>query len=92
MIVSFKHKGLKRLCWNGDKSAIRPDLLSRVESILFAIDNAREIAELNAPGFRLHPLTGDLKGYWSVWVRANWRVIFRFAAGEAYDVELIDYH
>jgi len=92
MIVSFKHKGLKRLYRNGDKAGIRPDLLSRVEGILFAIDNAREITELKAPGFRLHPLTGDLKGYWSVWVRANWRIIFRFEAGEAYEVELIDYH
>ena len=47
---------------------------------------------MNLPGFRLHRLKGDLKGFWSVIVRANWRVIFRFEEGDAYDVDLIDYH
>lgn len=44
------------------------------------------------PGFRLHPLKGDLAGFWAVTVRANWRVIFRFDAGHAHDVDLVDYH
>ena len=47
---------------------------------------------MNLPGFKLHRLKGDLKGFWSVTVRANWRVIFRFEEGDAYDVDLIDYH
>jgi toxin HigB-1 len=47
---------------------------------------------MNLPGFRLHRLKGDLKDFWSVTVRANWRVIFRFEQGDAYDVDLIDYH
>ncbi|MGA7217745.1 MAG: type II toxin-antitoxin system RelE/ParE family toxin [Candidatus Sulfotelmatobacter sp.] len=48
--------------------------------------------ELNLPGYRLHPLKGDLKGFWSVTVRANWRIIFRFEGVNAFDVELTDYH
>ena len=44
------------------------------------------------PGFRLHPLRGDLAGYWSITVRANWRIIFRFEQGDATDVDLVDYH
>jgi len=44
------------------------------------------------PVYRLHPLKGDLKGFWSVTVRANWRIIFRFEGTDAFDVELIDYH
>jgi len=47
---------------------------------------------MNLPTFRLHPLTGDLKGFWSVTVRANWRLVFRFDDGNAFDVDLIDYH
>ena len=44
------------------------------------------------PGFELHPLKGNLKEFWSVTVRANWRIIFRFEDGEVYDVDLLDYH
>jgi len=47
---------------------------------------------MDLPGFRLHPLKGELKGLWAVTVRANWRVVFRFAEGEALDVDYIDYH
>ena len=47
---------------------------------------------LRIPAFRLHALKGDMKGYWAVTVRANWRIIFRFEDGHAYEVELIDYH
>lgn len=42
--------------------------------------------------FHLHSLKGDMKGLWSVTVRANWRIVFSFADGDAADVELIDYH
>ena len=44
------------------------------------------------PGWRLHPLKGDLKGLWSVTITGNWRVIFRFEDGDAFDVDLVDYH
>jgi len=47
---------------------------------------------MNQPLFKLHPLKGDLKGFWAVTVRANWRIIFRFDGGRARDVDFIDYH
>jgi proteic killer suppression protein len=47
---------------------------------------------MDLPGFGLHPLKGDLKNFWSVTVRANWRIIFRFEDGEVHDVDLLDYH
>jgi proteic killer suppression protein len=47
---------------------------------------------MDLPGFRLHPLKGEWKGYWAVTVRANWRVIFRFADGDALDLDYLDYH
>ncbi len=91
MIRSFKHRGLKRLFERDDRSGIRPDLVDTVQEVLTVLDDAATPRELDLPGYRLHPLKGDLKGLWSVTVRANWRMIFRFEGTDASDVELIDY-
>jgi toxin HigB-1 len=92
MIRSFKHRGLKRLYERDDRSGINPDLLETVERILTLLDNATTPKALDLPRYRLHQLRGDLKGVWSVTVRANWRIVFRFEGTDAFDVELIDYH
>jgi toxin HigB-1 len=92
MIVGFRHKGLKRLFEQDDASGIRPDLRDKVRAILAQLDEAQTIDDMRMTSFHLHPLKGDLKGLWSVTVRANWRVVFRFADGDADAVELIDYH
>ncbi|MSO19001.1 MAG: peptidase [Acidobacteria bacterium] len=92
MIRSFKHRGLKWLHERDDRSGIRPDLLEDIEDILGRLEQAATPQALNLPGYHLHPLKGDLKGFWSVTVRANWRIIFRFDGEDAWDVELIDYH
>ena len=92
MVRSFQHRGLKRLFERDDRSGIRPDLVDTVQEILTVLDDAVTPQELNLPGYRLHPLKGELKGFWSVTVRANWRIIFRFEGTDALDVELIDYH
>lgn len=92
MIRSFKHRGLKRLFENGDRSGIGAELIQRVENILATLDAADSPRALDLPGYRLHKLKGAYQGYWAVTVRANWRVIFSFEDGDAFDVELIDYH
>ena len=92
MIDSFKHRGLKRLYELGDESRINPQHLAKIRDILSVLDVAKEIEAMNLATFRLHPLTGNLDGFWSITVRANWRVIFRFDNGKASDVDLIDYH
>ena len=92
MIKSFRHRGLKRLFEREDRSLIRPDLIDTIENILFVLDEALNVQDLAIPRYRLHPLKGRLKGYWSVTVKANWRIIFRFEEGHAYRVQLIDYH
>ncbi len=92
VIASFAHRGLKRLHERDDASGIGPDLLDKVRTILAQLDDARIIEDMRAPGFRLHALKGDRKGYWSVTVNANRRIIFRFTDGDASDVELLDYH
>ena len=92
VVHSFRHRGLKRLYERGDASGIRPDLLNKVVTILARLDAAQSVDGLRVPAFRLHALKGDLKGYWAVTVKANWRIIFRFEGGHAHDAELIDYH
>lgn len=62
--------------------------VSKLRHILAALDAAASPAELNHPGYKLHPLKGTLKGHWSVWVNGNWRVTFRSVG---VDVELVDY-
>ena len=92
MISSFKHRGLKRFYEDADPRNIRPDLVDDVQEILTILDDATSALDLHLPGYRLHKLKGDLAEYWSVTVRANWRIIFRFEGTNAFDVELIDYH
>jgi len=92
MIVSFRHRGLRRLFEEGDRRRLRPDLVGKIERILARLEEATEIGNMGLPGFRLHPLKGDLAGFWSVTVSGNWRIIFRFHDGRASDVDLIDYH
>ena len=72
MIRSFKHRGLKRLYERDDRSGIRPDLLEMVDRILTVLDSAVAPQALDVPRYRLHPLKGDMKGFWSVTVGANW--------------------
>jgi proteic killer suppression protein len=92
MILSLKHKGLRRLFERTDRGQISAEIIHRVENILSALDAAVTPRALDLPGYRLHQLKGDRKGFWAVTVRANWRIIFRFENGDAFDAELIDYH
>ena len=64
----------------------------RIRLILSALHAAQEIEAMDIPTFRLHPLKGKLQGFFSVTVRANWRIIFRFEGGEAFDIDFVDYH
>jgi toxin HigB-1 len=92
VIRSFRHRGLKRFYESGDPSRISAALRSKIQRVLSALDAARSPQALDIPGYRLHPLKGDLEGFWSVTVSGNWRVIFRFEDGDAFDVDLLDYH
>ena len=92
MIKAFAHKGLKRLHEDDDGRKLPADMLERIAIILAALDEARDIEDMNRPSFRLHKLKGDWKGFWAVTVRANWRIVFRFEDGKASDVDFVDYH
>jgi len=92
MIESFKHKGLRSLFEQDDGRSVRAGQADRLRLTLSALDQAGEVQDMNQPAFRLHPLKAARKGVWAVTVRANWRVTFRFERGDAYDVDLEDYH
>lgn len=65
---------------------------AKLRDILEALDTALTIEDMDLPSLRLHALKGELKGLWAVTVRANWRVIFRFVAPDALDIDYVDYH
>jgi toxin HigB-1 len=92
MIGSFRHKGSRQLYEDNLAKGVHPDHVRELRQILLVLQAAQRIEALKLPTFRLHPLTGDLEGFWSITVRANWRVIFRFEDGKALDIDLVDYH
>ena len=92
MIRSFRHRGLRRLYERDDPSRIGADQLDRTTLALADLDAASKPSELDLPGYRLHPLTGERKGLWSTSISGNWRITFRFEDGDVYDIDLVDYH
>lgn len=92
MIRSFRHRGLKRLYERDDPRRVNPEHVEKLQNILARLDAAAEPGDLDLPGLRLHPLTGDRAGTWAVTVRANWRVTFRFEGNDVIDVNYEDYH
>jgi len=92
MIRSIRHKGLKRLHEDDDPRGVLAEHAEKLRDILARLDAARKVEDMDLPGFRLHALKGDRRGFWAVTVRANWRVVFRFADHDALDVNYLDYH
>ncbi len=92
MIRSLRHRGLRLLYQHGDDSRLHAAHRSKIARILGYLNVARAPRDMDYPGLRLHPLTGDLAGFWSVTVSANWRIIFRFDGIDVVDVDLVDYH
>ncbi len=92
MIKSFVHKGLEQFFTSGSKSGIQAIHANRLQLLLAMLDQAHNVSDMDAPNLRLHQLKGEQKEYWSVTVQANWRMIFKFEAGDAYVVNYLDYH
>ena len=92
MIKSFKHKGLKQFFESGNFSKIIPEHRKKIRLILTMLNAAVDINDLNFPGSGLHQLKGDLKGFWSVSVSGNWRIVFKFIDRNIFEIDYIDYH
>lgn len=90
MIETISHKGLSFLFAYDNPSKLSPHLVERIREILSVLDAAERIEQLDIPGYRLHKFSGEYKGYHSVRVNANYRIIFRFINGNAFDVDYID--
>jgi toxin HigB-1 len=92
MIASFAHKGLEDFFYDESKRGIQPRHARKLADILDRLDAAHQVEDMRYPGSDLHPLRGNLAGYWAVKVSGNWRIIFGFENGNAVDVNYVDYH
>ena len=92
VIKSIRHRGLRRAHERGDFRKVHTTRQTRIGTILSDLNVAAKVSDLDLPAYKLHPLKGKMAGFWSVPVSQNWRIIFRFEEGDAYDVDLVDYH
>lgn len=92
MIKSFKHKGLHQFFTKDSRKLLDARDLPKIIRILDRLDTAVLVNDMNIPGWDFHELKGNRKGVWSVAVRKNWKITFRFENGDAHDVNLEDYH
>jgi toxin HigB-1 len=92
MIVRFRHAGLERFFKTGSAAQVQPAHRRRLKLVLTALNTAQQPHDMGLPGLDLHPLKGELLGFWSVSVSGNWRVIFRFEGSNVSDVDYLDYH
>jgi len=92
MIVTINHKHLRAYFEDGNGAKLPHEQLSKIARILSALDAVSSEDDIKALGSGIHQLTGNLKGYWSVKVSANYRIIFRFENGDIFDVDYLDYH
>jgi proteic killer suppression protein len=94
-LVRFRYKGLRQLYEDGNARGVPSAMADKLRKLLLALETAETLEELGRfPGWKLHPLKGDLKGLWSLTVTGNWRLIFRYdeQTSTASDIDLIDYH
>lgn len=91
-IRGWKSRKLKRFYEKGRVQGISPEMAPRIETRLDALDSAELVEDMDIPGWAFHPLKGNRKGTYAVEVQANWRITFEFENGNAYVVDLEDYH
>jgi proteic killer suppression protein len=92
-IRSIEHRGLKRFIEDDDARELRRDLVARIRRVLTALILAPDVKSiLGPPGWRIHQLTGDRAGTWSISVSGNWRITFKLEEGAIVNLNLEDYH
>jgi proteic killer suppression protein len=93
MIQSFADSETEQLFATGRSRRLPPEIRRRAVMRLTQLNAVTSIDDLRFPSSnRLEPLKGDRKGQWSVRINDRWRICFRFSNGDAFDVEIIDYH
>jgi proteic killer suppression protein len=94
-LAGFRHKGLGRLYADDNAKGLSVAIVDKLRKLLFALETAQNMAQLRRfPGWKLHPLKGGLKGFWSLTVTGNWRLVFRYddVTNTASEIDLMDYH
>jgi toxin HigB-1 len=92
MILSFKHKDLRKFFETGNAAGIQVNHAKRLRLQLIALDTAETIDDMDIPGFSLHPLKGEMRGRWAISVNGNWRLTFEFREGNVHVLDYEDYH
>lgn len=92
MIKSFAHKGVENFFYTGSKKGIQAQHAQKLADILDRLDASSDVTDMKFPGSDLHQLKGKMKGLWAVKVSGNWRIVFSYKEGDAYNVNYIDYH
>lgn len=93
MIKTFADKHTQDLYINGKTKRFQADIWKRALRKLQYLDAAAILDDLKVPpGNRLHELDRDRAGQYSISINDQWRICFRFNDGDAYDVEIADYH
>jgi toxin HigB-1 len=92
MIKTFRHKGLEAFFRKGSKAGIQPHHAAKLRIMLTTLDSAKSSEDMNAPGWRMHPLTGNLAGHYAVTVNGNWRMTFSFEGENVVLTDYLDYH
>jgi proteic killer suppression protein len=94
-LARFRHKGLRQLHTDNNSKGVQPAMADKLRKLLFALETADDLDQVSRfPGWKLHPLKGDMKGFWSLTVTGNWRLVFCYdeKMNTASDIDLIDYH
>ena len=94
-LTRFRHKGLRQLHTDDNPKGVPPAMADKLRKLLFTLETANNLEQMSRfPGWKLHPLKGGLKGFWSLTVTGNWRLTFRHdpMTGNVSDIDLVDYH
>ena len=94
-LVHFRHKGLRHLHEDGNAKGVPSAMVDKLRKLLFALETAETPEQVGRfPGWKLHPLKGELRGSWSLTVTGNWRLVFRYdeQTNTASEIDLVDYH
>jgi toxin HigB-1 len=92
MIHSIRHKGLRMFYETGKGGKLAKEQLAKIKRILTALDALSDESDIRALGSGIHPLKGEFKGFWSISVTGNFRIIFKFKPPDVFDIDYLDYH
>jgi toxin HigB-1 len=92
VILSYRHKGLKKFAETGSKAGIQAKHAEKLRRLLTALNVISRPEDMSAPGNNLHPLKDNLAGHWAVTVSGNWRLTFAWDGKDVILVDYQDYH